>query len=152
MTIIEYDKSMKQSLADMMVAYMTELDCDIPEDIIRGKLSDLIDRQYEKRILRISLAYENAVPIAFSVFQIDTPESDWCKRPGWGFIREYYVVPSHRKSGIGRELAAFTEQELRNMGADHLYLTSTEAVSFWQKCGWQLTQELCSNGQYILEK
>ena len=152
MTIIEYTKSMKAPLADMMADYMAELDCDVPPEIIRGKLSDFIDSQVEKGIIRVCMAYAGDEPIAFSIFQIDTAESDWCKRPGWGFIREYYVVPGHRKSGVGRELAAYTEQELKNMGATQLYLTSTDAVPFWRKCGWRLTDELSSNGLYILEK
>lgn len=152
MTIQNYDKSTKLTLADMMADYMAELDCGIPEEIIRGKLSDFIDSQCEKGIIRVCIAYEESNPVAFSVFQIDREDSDWCKRPGWGFIREYYVIPGYRKSGIGKALAAYTEQALRNMGAERLYLTSTGAVPFWQKCGWRLTEELCSNGQYILEK
>ena len=152
MTIREYDKSLKAILAEMMVSYMTELDCGIPEDIIRGKLSDHIDHLCEAGIIRVCMLFSGNDPAAFSVFQIDTLESDWCKRPGWGFIREYYVSPSHRKSGIGKMLADYTEQELRGMGAKNLYLTSTGAIPFWQKCGWHLTDELCSNGQYILEK
>ena len=143
---------MKTTLADMMADYMAELDCGIPEDIIRGKLSDHIDQLCEKGIIRIFLAFEADRAVAFSVFQIDAPASDWCKRPGWGFIREFYVVPGYRKSAIGRYLAEHTEEELRNMGTDRLYLTSTGAIPFWQKCGWKLTEEICSNDQYILEK
>lgn len=152
MTIREYDKSLKPIFADMMTDYMTELDCGIPEEIIRGKLSDLIDSLCEKGIIRVSIAYEGRNPAAFSVFQIDREDSDWCKRPGWGFIREYYVVPEYRKQGTGRTLAQHTENELHRMGAENLYLTSDGAVPFWQKCGWHLTDALCSNGQYILEK
>jgi len=39
-TIQEYQPSAKTILSDMMVPYMAELDCDVPEDIIRGKLAD----------------------------------------------------------------------------------------------------------------
>lgn len=152
MTIVPYDKHKKHLLADLMVHYMTELDCGIPEDIIRGKLSDFIDTQHGSGILRIALAMEGNACMGFSVYQIDTPESDWCKRPGWGFIREFYVVPAFRSRGAGKILAGHTAMELRNMGAQHLYLTSDNAVPFWQHCGWHLTEELCSNGQYILEK
>jgi GNAT superfamily N-acetyltransferase len=135
-----------------MTDYMTELNCGIPEEIIRGKLVDLIERQWESDILRVALAMEENICIGFSVYQIDTPESDWCKRPGWGFIREFYVAPVNRKHGTGKALAAHTERELRNAGAVRLYLTSTDAVPFWQRCGWIRTEQLCSNGQYILEK
>lgn len=152
MTIIPYTKQHRTQLSDAMADYMDELNCGIPEDIIRGKLADLIDCQWEAGIIRVDLAMEEGLCIGFSVYQIDTPDSDWCKRPGWGFIREFYVAPGHRSQGAGKYLADHTEQQLRRAGAVQLYLTSTEAVSFWRKCGWTLTEELCTNGQYILEK
>lgn len=152
MTITEYTRSMKVTLADLMTAYMAELGSSMPEAVIRGKLSDFIDDQCEKGIIRVSIAYVGEKPAGFSVFQIDTPESDWCLRPGWGFIREYYIVPTYRNRGIGRILAKHTERELRSMGAAGLYLTSTGAVPFWQKCGWTLTGELTDSGQSILAK
>jgi GNAT superfamily N-acetyltransferase len=135
-----------------MANYMTELKCGIPEEIIRGKLMDFIDSQSASGIIRIDLILENSICAGFTVYQIDTIESDWCKRPGWGFIREFYVIPACRNQGIGKNLAEHTARQLRNWGAEHLYLTSTEAASFWQACGWRLTEEVCSNGQYILEK
>lgn len=152
MTIIPYDKSKKHLLADLMSAYMNELDCGIPEEIIRGKLSDFIDTQFDARIIRIDLGIESERIAGFSVYQIDKPESDWCKRPGWGFIREFYIVPAFRKSGLGRALALHTEETLRTMGAERLYLTSDSAIPFWRSCGWRLSEEICSNDQPILEK
>lgn len=152
MTIIDYSKSNKDTLANMMTAYMAELDCGIPENVIREKLVDFIDGLCGKGIIRVVIVFHCDTPAAFSVFQIDTPESDWCKRPGWGFIREFYVIPEYRKNGIGRQLSNYTEQALRTMGAAQLYLTSTDAIPFWKKCGWKVTGDLCSNDQYILEK
>ena len=152
MTILPYSPDYRPQLEDLMVAYMTELDCGIPEDIIRTRIFDLIQNHLDAGILRIDLALSDHVPVGFSVYQIDRPDSDWCKRPGWGFIREFYVVPGSRRQGTGRQLASHTEQMLRQWGAGQLYLTSTSASTFWQTCGWTLTQELCSNGQFILEK
>ena len=152
MIITPYSKSQKPQLADAMVHYMTELNCGIPEDIIREKLADFIDSQWEAGIIRVDLAMQEDCCIGFSVYQIDTPESDWCKRPGWGVIREFYIKPAFRSRGTGTVLACHTQQALYKMGAEQLYLTSDDAVPFWQHCGWQLTQTLCSNGQYILEK
>lgn len=152
MTILNYDNSRRQPLADRMVDYMAELGSDIPEDIVRGKLSDFIDRQCSLGILRISLAVEEDTLIGFSVYQIDQPESDWYKRPGWGFIREFYIAPEFRCRNYGRQLAQHTEQALREMGAENLYLTSGDGIPFWQRCGWRLTEETCSNDLRILEK
>lgn len=152
MTILTYDKSKRTQLSDMMAAYMLELNCGIPEEIIRGKLAGFIDKQWQQGIIRIDLCREGNAYIGFSVYQIDHVDSDWCKRPGWGFIREFYVVPAYRRTGIGKILAAHTEQELHKLGAARLYLTATDAAPFWCSCGWTLTGTLCSNGQYILEK
>lgn len=152
MIITEYTKSMNVTLAGLMTDYMRELGCSTPEAVIRGKLSDFIDTMCEKEIIRVSIAFDGEKPAGFSVFQIDAPASDWCHRPGWGFIREFYIVPAYRKHGIGKILAEYTEQELKNMGAAGLYLTSTNAVPFWQKCGWTLTGELTDSDQSIFEK
>ena len=152
MTIIPYEQTHRQILSSLLTDYFTELGSDIPEQIIHGKLMDLIERQCRAGIIHTVIAVTEDLPIGFSIFQIDSTESDWCKRPGWGFIREFYVIPSFRNHGYGKALAAHTVQQLKSMGAQNLYLTSTEAVPFWQKCGWSRTQTLCSNDQYILEK
>ena len=87
MTIIPYNDSMKEPLLEMLSAYFPEVDADIPEEILRGKLIALIQSQHDRGILQIRLAFEAEQAVGFSIFQIDTSESDCCKRPGWGFIR-----------------------------------------------------------------
>ena len=42
MTILPYSPDYRPQLVDLMVAYMAELDCGIPEDIIRTRIFDLI--------------------------------------------------------------------------------------------------------------
>jgi len=39
--------------------------------------------------------------IGFVNYQIDTLDSDWCEREGWGFIREIYVDKTLRGKGLG---------------------------------------------------
>ena len=153
MTIQFYTPDKKNQLASLFTAYFPELGGeDIPEDIIRGKLTDFIHDQHKKGIISISLLLDSDIPVGFSIYQIDTPESDWCKRPGWGFIREFYISPPYRKKGIGKLLCRHTEHQLRSMGAARLYLTADNAVPFWQKCGWTHTAEISTNGLYYLEK
>lgn len=152
MTISNYTPALKQPLTDLMVAYFPEVDADIPEEIIRGKLSDLIDEQHSQGILHVTVATKKETPIGFSIFQIDTPESDWCKRPGWGFIREFYIAPAYRHRGFGQQLAQYSEDALRAAGAQNFYLTSAQASPFWVRCGWRETGEISSNELPILEK
>ena len=153
MIIKPYDSTMRQIFEEMLVTYfLTDLQSDIPEDILRGKLLDLIISNAEKRIYHLSIAFEGGAPIGFSIYQIDTPDSDWCKRPGWGFIREFYISAPYRRKGYGTKLAAFSEKQLRALGAEHLYLTSDGAAAFWESCGFSNSHELCSNELEILTK
>lgn len=151
MRIIPYTKAYRPLLEDLMVAYMAEQSCDITEDIIRKKLFDVIHSQLDAGVISIDLAFVGDDLAGFSVYQLDTHESDWCKRPGWGFIREFYIAPVFRGNSKGRILSMHTEKSLRKLGAERLYLTTTTAAPFWQSCGWVST-DTCSNGQLILEK
>ena len=136
MTIYNYTPALKQPLADLMVAYFPEVDADIPEEIIRGKLSDLIDEQHSQGILHVTVATKKETPIGFSIFQIDTPESDWCKRPGWGFIREFYIAKQYRSIGKGRFLAEQAELLFQKKQVEHIYLNTSGALGFWLRCGY----------------
>lgn len=75
--------------------------------------------------------------IGFVIYQIDQPDSDWCEREGWGFIREFYINCSMRRKGLGAKLAAHAEKVLYGKGAEHIYLTSDEAGEFWSFCGYK---------------
>ena len=152
MTIIPYEQTHRQILSSLLTDYFTELGSDIPEQIIHGKLMDLIERQCRAGIIHTVIAVTEDLPIGFSIFQIDSTESDWCKRPGWGFIREFYIIPAFRKKGMGRLLARYTEDALRHLGTRQLYLTADNATAFWQRCGWRLTPDIASNELSVLEK
>ncbi len=155
MTIKQYEPSMKTNLVQLMTAYFPEVNADIPQYIIETKLIELIESQIESHLLNAAIAFEKDIPVGFSIFQIDRPESDWCKREGWGFIREFYIVPEYRRRHFGTELAHYSVQKLKEMDAHGLYLTSdtsSMAESFWLSCGWAKTGAVASNHLPILEK
>ncbi|MBQ8360134.1 MAG: GNAT family N-acetyltransferase [Oscillospiraceae bacterium] len=151
-TFLDFSRFNHPDFPDMMIQYIVELGDQTPENDLRQKLLPFIEKQLNAGIIRIALAIADGALAGFSVYQIDTQESDWCKRPGWGFIREFYVCPKYRSCGIGMQLAKHTEQLLRKMGANQLYLTSGPAVPFWERCGWSNTHEQCSNDLSILVK
>lgn len=152
MHITSYTPTHRNAFEKMLVEYFVhDLQSDIPEDIIRDKLLPHIENQLEKGIIHVAIAVEDS-PIGFSIYQIDTPESDWCKRPGWGFIREFRIDKTCRGKGYGRKLAEHTERKLHALGAAQLYLTSDTAAGFWERCGWRNSQETCSNGLEIFVK
>ena len=89
----------------------------------------------------------------FIYYQIDNPESDWCEREGWGFIREIYIKSNMRGRGLGTKLVAGAEKELYNKGVRYIYLTSDEMGQFWNFCGYKKTDKLSDiNHDPIYEK
>ncbi|HPK14630.1 MAG: hypothetical protein BWY35_00789 [Firmicutes bacterium ADurb.Bin248] len=88
----------------------------------------------------------------FVIAQIDSSESDWNKREGWGFIRELYVAPAYRKRAMARQLVAVVEQAMHRSGALQAYLT-TPVPDFWRKLGYSFSGEVYGgNGYKIGEK
>lgn len=152
MQILPYDPGMNTPLADLLVEYFTDMDAGIPENTIRTKILSLFLQGCARNALEIALATEADHCIGFSIYQIDSGNSDWCKRPGWGCIREFYIRPDRRRQGLGQELAGWTENRLREMGATHLYLTADDALAFWTFCGFVNSHETCSNELEILTK
>ncbi len=152
MYITKFHNNYAKSFENLFADYFHELGTDIPEDILHGRLMDHIFHQLDQELIHIHLLFERERCVGFSLFQVDQPESDWCKRPGWGCIREFYIAPSFRALGYGRRLAQDSEQTLRSLGCPRLYLTSDTGIPFWLRCGWRQTGILCSNGLEILEK
>jgi GNAT superfamily N-acetyltransferase len=115
----------------MFVRYIIDdLGTGLSEEVIRTRVCSFIFEAWEKGIVRIVLAHAENRHTGFGIFQIDRPESDWCKHPGWGFIREFYVEPAHRLRGLGRALCMHIESRLREMGATRAYLTCDGAIAF----------------------
>lgn len=153
MTIIDFTPSYYGAWAELFCTYFESDLGSIPEhDILLKKLCPFIFGQWEQGFVRIRLAVEGDTVIGFSIFQIDKPESDWCKRPGWGFIREFCIHKNYRHRGFGKLLALDSERLLAEMGAEQLYLTSGDAIGFWERCGYTGTEETCSNDLPILTK
>ncbi|GGH21722.1 GNAT family N-acetyltransferase [Paenibacillus segetis] len=91
--------------------------------------------------------------VGFICYQIDNPNSDWCEREGWGFIREIYINRRFRGEGLGAKIVAHAEKELYAKGVEHIYLTSDEAGEFWSLCGYEKTGKFSDiNHDPIYEK
>ncbi len=141
--IREYDPSMREIWAAMFVRYAREDlgDTEPPEETLREKIAlGLFARNHEAGVSSIALALVDGRPAGFAVYQVDTLESDWCKRPGWGLIREFCVVPEFRRRGYGKALANYAAEKLLEK-TDRLYLTAHDpaAMAFWTSCGFQDT-------------
>ncbi|SHO46779.1 GNAT family N-acetyltransferase [Anaerocolumna xylanovorans] len=92
-------------------------------------------------------------PVGFIYYQIDTPQSNWCEREGWGFIREIYIDPVLRKYGLGARLILHAEEMLYSRGTKNIYLTSDNNATFWESLGYRNANEVSTiNHDPIYEK
>jgi GNAT superfamily N-acetyltransferase len=75
--------------------------------------------------------------IGFSAFQIDTLDNPLCKREGWGFIREFYIIPEQRRKGYAKRMCEFVEDKLLQF-TNNIYLTSDpyNGIPFWEAMGY----------------
>lgn len=86
----------------------------------------------------------------FAHFKIDRNE-----RVGWGFILEYYIIPSRRRMGLGTKFFSSIAGIFQTRGVEDVWLltSSPSAESFWRSLGFKSTGELDKEtGQKILTK
>ena len=146
----------KSALRHLLVQYFSSLDYADPRDAVppsaMPKLLSLIAEGLYQGDFWVYLAREKSALCGFVIAQIDGEGKDWCKRPGWGFIRELYVLPSHRGKGVAGKLIRRAEQDMLRSGASQAYLT-TDLAGFWEAMGYTDTGEIYSgNGGTIYEK
>lgn len=150
--IVDYEASMRPEWEVMVSTYWIQ---DLGEsgtaETIR-EICDMVEQQWESSMVSVAVLQSEGKSIGFCVYQIDTPASDWCKRQGWGMLREFYVEKSYRGRGFGTALAAYAEQKLREMGAVDFYLTADNAVGFWETCGYVQEEGVNENGTYTMTK
>ncbi|MCL2593663.1 MAG: GNAT family N-acetyltransferase [Defluviitaleaceae bacterium] len=102
-------------------------------------------RRAAVEIVFLDILLIDDVAKGFILYQVDSPESDWCVKEGYGTIRELYVAADLRHAGYGRALAAHAESQLNLKNIKGLYLTSEdEAMVFWTKMGYKDSGEICS--------
>lgn len=94
----------------------------------------------KKGVVFLDLLKIENEPKGFIIYQIDSPESDWCQKEGFGFIREVFVERELRGQGLGRFIVTHVENVLRNKNVNIIYLTSDNGT-FWSKCGYEKTCE-----------
>ncbi len=148
----------REAFAQLFSDYFDELFADHPKDNIPKhilpRIVDIIGEETQKYKEWLYLCVQDNAFIGFALFQIDTPDNPMCKRPGWGFIREFCIVPAHRRKGYAKAMCRFAEEVLGQNGANKIYLTAdaTTGVPFWAAVGYSFTGEYDDkngNGIYI---
>ena len=126
--------------------YRDGADADTPQEAIDGVIRYLYDL-YTQNAISGCIAWEGE-PAGFALWQLDTQDSPFSQRPGWGTILEMGVTPDNRGKGRGRELA---EYALTRMDVSDFYVCAYgPAEGFWVKCGYEDRGELASNGLKLL--
>lgn len=152
--IREYKESDYAGFKEMLYVCFTQ-DYKIP--LNKNQLEDLcleITQQFLRYILSIDLLIIDDAPKGFVIYQIDSKDSDWCEKEGYGFIRELYVAADLRGAGHGRSLVSHAEKRMKDKAVPGIYLTTDETTGFWAKIGYRDTGEICvkNNGRIFVKK
>lgn len=143
-------------LCDFIEMFCTYFRSDFKFEISDHEAKELCTEIAEKSIsgaIQLDMLLVDKEMLGFICYQIDSPNSDWCEREGWGLIREIYINQTMRGRGLGLKLVTHAEKILYEKGVEHIYLTSDEAGSFWSSCGYKKTGKVSSiNHDPIYEK
>ncbi len=148
----------RDTFHDLMQAYAKELDehqhRNTDPEILKRWTDSIIAKQHDStRCLK--LCYDNKELIGFLYGRIDRPEDKGCKRVGWGYIMEFYVVPEQRRKGYGKIMYGHLEAFFKAERVNGIYLTVDPVTGkpFWEAMGFSSTGERSpDNGQEIYEK
>ena len=153
MIIKTYENTQRKEFLKMLITYLNDdMKFNWSSEFIEDKILGLFEEKWSKKILYIDVLEENKQLIGFAIYQIDTPQSDWCKKEGWGFVRELYIQKDYRKQGYGYKLVKNIERRLINENVKDIYLNADDAIIFWNKCNYINTNEVDSDGMYTLIK
>lgn len=105
-----------------------------PEDIERGLAKWLVRDAIPTAL--VAVAGEEVV----GTVALKSREFEQFGEAPW--LAGLYVVPQHRKSGIGMQLLRAAEKKAVAMGIHKLYLYTPRAQRFYQTLGWHARQEM----------
>lgn len=127
--------------------YFTELN--IPVKDWDGLFREMNE---EKGSLAYLLLDDHANAAGFLLFQM-TSFSNWFFEERFGFIREFWVAPAHRRQGHGKTLLGLAETFFLEHGACRSILTADDAAAFYLANGYQrMPGVIAKNNMEVLAK
>jgi GNAT superfamily N-acetyltransferase len=111
-------------------------------------LQSILLRQGEPDRWLLLLKHKNE-NLGFAHVKIDKDE-----RIGWGFILEFYIVPTRRRMGLGRTFFKFITEMLEAKSVKDVWLLADSSSElFWRSLGFKQTGEIDEEtGQNIMIK
>jgi N-acetylglutamate synthase-like GNAT family acetyltransferase len=132
-TVTKDDPSTVSAFLSLGRDYLKDLPVEEREKFLRSILA----RQGEPERWLLLLKYENAYG-GFAHVKIDKDQ-----RIGWGFILEFYVIPTKRKMGLGHTFFKRISRMLQAIGVKDIWLLpDPKSEQFWRKLGFKEIREL----------
>ncbi|HUI60984.1 MAG TPA: GNAT family N-acetyltransferase [Steroidobacteraceae bacterium] len=103
-----------------------------------GKLTDLLRGHLVPDQMPLTfVASVDTLPVGtVSLLAHDVGTEQWPQLSPW--LAALYVVPEHRRQGIGAALVNAIVAQAGAMGRQVLYLLTTEREEFYSQLGWQV--------------
>ena len=143
----------------MMVSYIKELDAHKPG---KEPISDEFIFKITKSCMdvqgphdrHLELVYVDEESIGFLYGKVDHEDHKGHKKPGYGYIMEFYVRPEYRRKGYGEDMFRRLERLFFDHDVKRMYLTTgTSGEAFWKTMGFTPTDEVQpDNDMLIFEK
>lgn len=135
--IVMYNELYEKDWRDVFAQYWAYItNYKVTKEQIKSCQDYILNQVIENKVFMF-LCVDNNKVIGFSISQIDNENSDWNRSPGYGFIREFFILSNQRKKGCGKMLAHHTIKNLFLKGSKNIYLdTDKNAKEFWIKCGF----------------
>lgn len=133
-----------QELISLWVPYMREIFKD-DEETQNESDADLekyalqrVNIQGKRNDMHFELVYLEKEVIGFAFYAVDLGGIKGIIKPGYGYIMEYYIIPSKRRNGYATELYRHVADTFKHHNIEQLYLTpdSTTGIPFWSKMGF----------------
>lgn len=115
-------------------AYYAELGCDDDAEHI---LDEYVVPDVKAGLVRAELLDDENGACGFILYQTDAIDNEWCRKEGWGDIREIYIRPNRRRKGLGKFLLYTAEMKLSESGTTKAYaLPAESSEKFFSACGY----------------
>ena len=128
----------KKEFEVLFSSYYQELGC---EDDTAHLINEYILPDLLAGLINIEILQDGDTYAGFVIYQTDDINNEWNFKEGWGDIREMYIIPSHRRQGLGKFLLYTAEMKLKESGVNKSYcLPSEESEKFFIACGYERTE------------